>query len=144
MAEVVRRHLQLEALSAEQQRAAHQAGVADQAGDAVVTGQQDGRRVRRLVEIGEVEFDDAGRAGTCQLCGGLLAATHVAGRKHDVRAASNEVAGGLETDAAVGARHDVRAASESCGRRGHTVIAILPRTCPASRRRIAAGASARG
>lgn len=61
---------------------------------------------RDLVEVGQVELDDARRAGPRQARRSLLALGRVAHRQHDVGAASDELAGRFEADAAVGAGHE--------------------------------------
>ena len=61
---------------------------------------------RDLVEVGQVELDDARRAGPREARCGLLTPGRVAHRQNDVRAASDEAAGRFEADAAVGAGHD--------------------------------------
>ena len=61
---------------------------------------------RDLVEVGQVELDDARRAGPSEARRGLLAPGRVAHRQHDVGAASKEDTVRLERDAAVGAGDD--------------------------------------
>jgi len=104
--EVVGGHLPLEALRGEQARPAHDAGVGDQGGEVVVAVEQRRGAARDVVEVGQVERDDARRAGPAEARRGLLALGRVAHRQHDVGAASDEVAGRFEADAAVGAGHD--------------------------------------
>jgi hypothetical protein len=104
--QVIGGHLPLEALRREQERPAHDAGVADQGGEVVVAVEQRRGTVRDAVEIGQVELDQARRAGPRQVRRGLLALGRVAHRQHDVGAAPDELAGRLEADAAVGAGHD--------------------------------------
>jgi len=139
--EVVGGHLPLEALRAELQRPAHDTGVADQGGEVVVAVEQRLGAARDLVEVGQVELDDARRARPLEARRGLLALGGVAHRQHNMGAASDQFAGHFEADAAVGASHHERASDK---RRGHIVIAILPRACPAVRCRIASGTSANG
>jgi len=61
---------------------------------------------RDLVEIGQVELDDARRTGTREARRDLITLRRVTHGQHDVRAASDQGAGRLETDAAVGAGDD--------------------------------------
>jgi hypothetical protein len=104
--EVVRGHLALEALRRQHERPAHDAGVADQGGELVVSVEQRRGAIRELVEVGQVELDDARRAGPFEAPGCLLALCRIAHRQHDLGAASDERPGRLEADAAVGAGHD--------------------------------------
>ena len=64
---------------------------------------------RDLVEVGQVELDDARRAGPHEARRGLLSLGGVAHRQYDVGAAFDEAARRFETDAAVRAGHDERA-----------------------------------
>ena len=59
-----------------------------------------------VVEVGQVDLDNARRARPCEARRGLVALGGVAHRQNDVGAASDEVAGRLEADATVGAGHD--------------------------------------
>ena len=71
-----------------------------------MTVEQRLRAAGDLVEVGQVELDDARRARTRETRRGLLALGRVAHRQHDVGAAFDETAGRFEADAAVGAGHD--------------------------------------
>jgi hypothetical protein len=93
--QVVGRHLPLEALRGDQEWPAHDAGVADQGGEVVVAVEQRRRASRDLVEVGQVELDDARRAGPREARRGLLALGRVAHRQHDVGAATDEPGGPL-------------------------------------------------
>ena len=103
MTQVIGGHLPLEALRAEQEPPAHHAGVADQRGEVVVAVEQRLGADRDLVEVGQLELDDARRAGPRDARRGLLALDGVADRQHDVGAESNEAAGRFKADPAVGA-----------------------------------------
>ena len=152
VAEMVGSHRPLEALRGQLQRSAHDPGVADQRREMVVAAQQRLRAASDLVKVGQVELHNAGRSGPLQARRGRLPFGGVAHSHHDVTAACDKFPGRFQPDSAVGAGHDERAPGPLGDLRrppahsptGATVTAILPRTCPASRRRIAAGTSASG
>jgi hypothetical protein len=134
--QVVGGHLPLEALRAEQTRAAHDAGVEDQGGEVVVAVEQGRGATPDLVEVGQIELDDARRAWPDEARCGPLARGRVAHGQHDVGAASDEAAGRLEADAAVGAGHDERAPGlvgqlpRMPGHAGSVRLAERPRNAP--------------
>jgi len=103
--QVVGRHLALKALSREPPGPAHHAGVADQGRHVVIATEQRLGTARDLHEVGEIELDNARRAGPGEACRGRVALRRVAHRQHDVGAASDQVARRCEPDAAVGAGH---------------------------------------
>jgi hypothetical protein len=113
--QVVGGHLPLEALGGDQQRPAHDASVADQGEEAVVVVEQRLGAARDLVEVGQVELDDARRTWSREARHGLLALDRVAHGHHDVGAAPDEAAGRFEADAAVGVGHDDGASGDGIG-----------------------------
>jgi hypothetical protein len=123
--EMIGPHLPLEALRRQQRRAAHDPGVADQAGEVVVRAEQRHGAVPDLVEVSQVELDDAGRARSRHAGCRLRTPPRVAHRKHHVGATVHEMPGGRESETAVGAGDDV-------GRDGsrHSEITTLPRAWP--------------
>ena len=66
---------------------------------------------RHLVEIGQVDLDDARRTRPREARRGRLAPVRVAHYQHDAGTPTDEPAGRFESNAAVGAGHDERASS---------------------------------